>query len=176
MDEPNPELTGRGTPRQRTISPGDRRVTHGMFGHPLYKTWDGMMGRTSRPNAPAYALYGARGITVCERWQDPRHFIEDILRDLGPRPGGRSLDRIDNDGDYEPGNVRWATAREQRANQRPTPASVSVKVTEHWKTREYRTETCEQCGGSTRPALPPGAPCCASARRSARPSIAATVA
>jgi hypothetical protein len=134
MEQPNP----------------DRRVKHGMHGHPLYKTWDGMIGRTTRPGDASYAIYGGRGISVCERWRDPRLFIADILRDLGPRPDGCTLDRVDNDGDYKPGNVRWATAAEQRGNQRPTPPSVSVKVAELWKSREYRTEVCEQCGGEYR--------------------------
>jgi hypothetical protein len=64
-----------------------------------------------------YPNYGARGITVCEEWHDPFAFYA-YLDTLGPCPEGYSIDRIDNDGDYEPGNIRWASSAEQRANSR----------------------------------------------------------
>ena len=76
-----------------------------------------MKARCANPNHPKYANYGGRGITVCDRWMD---FVE-FWQDVGDRPGPEySLDRINNDGDYEPGNVRWATAREQQNNQART--------------------------------------------------------
>lgn len=105
----------------------ERTRTHGFTGQPLYATWNGMMDRCNNPNHPSYASYGGRGIAVCERWRDPWQFAEDIEREIGPRPAGRhpngrvkySLDRWpDNDGDYEPGNVRWADGSEQVLNQR----------------------------------------------------------
>lgn len=148
MDQPTRAITAKGTPRKRSMLPGDRRISHGMYGHPLYKTWEGMIGRTSRPGDAEYKNYGGRGITVCDRWRDPREFIADIERLLGPRPAGRTLDRIDNDGSYEPGNVRWATRKQQRENQRPTPPSVSAKTAESWLAKPYRTVTCEQCGAA----------------------------
>jgi hypothetical protein len=92
-------------------------VTHGLHGHPLYNTWNMMLHRCENPANKRYAKYGGRGIKVCERWHDVRLFLEDIERDLGQRPAGMTLDRINNDGNYEPGNVRWATDSEQRLNQ-----------------------------------------------------------
>jgi hypothetical protein len=93
--------------------------THGLSRHYLYPTWNMMIARCERPNNDSYQYYGERGIRVCERWHDVALFIEDIERDLGPRPDGMTLDRIDPDSDYGPGLVRWATAAQQRANQRP---------------------------------------------------------
>ena len=87
-------------------------------GTPEYAVWKMLKQRCLNPRARKYPDYGARGITVCERWRDS--FVA-FLADVGPRPGpGYSIDRFpDNDGNYEPGNVRWATAKEQAANRRP---------------------------------------------------------
>lgn len=87
---------------------------HGMTDHPLYGAWLTMRNRCSNPNHPDYEYYGERGISVCERWDSFPLFVQDV----GKRPYGRTLDRMDNDGDYEPGNVRWATSAEQVANRR----------------------------------------------------------
>jgi hypothetical protein len=79
-----------------------------------YRSWMAMMRRCFNPNFVHYSRYGGLGITVCERWRDFRNF----LADMGQRPEGKSLDRINSDGNYEPGNCRWATALEQRHNRR----------------------------------------------------------
>lgn len=83
--------------------------------HPLYEVWRGMMARCYRPRAHGYANYGGRGIVVCLRWHDFWLFVEDIPL----RPSREfSLDRKDNNGNYEPGNVRWATRKQQARNTR----------------------------------------------------------
>ncbi len=81
---------------------------------PEYLAWKGMKKRCFNPKQPKYPRYGGRGITVCQEWL---HNFKAFLSHIGPRPGPEySLDRIKNDGNYEPGNVRWATAKQQQAN------------------------------------------------------------
>jgi hypothetical protein len=84
--------------------------------HPLYSTWSGMKSRCYNKTTPNYKDYGGRGITVCDRWKNS--FL-DFLSDMGEKPSSdHSLDRINNDGNYEPTNCRWATWSEQSTNQR----------------------------------------------------------
>jgi len=99
------------------------KVTHGMRGSPEYIVWRGMRARCENPRATDFEHYGGRGIKVCERWQK----FENFYADMGPRPPARTLDRINNDGNYEPGNCRWATLSEQRRGRRPLPRATHCK-------------------------------------------------
>jgi hypothetical protein len=83
--------------------------------HPLYTPYRSLLDRVDNPNNKRYADYGGRGITVCDSWRDFWVFVDD----MGERPAGTSLDRINNDGNYEPENCRWATASQQARNKRP---------------------------------------------------------
>lgn len=95
---------------------GCRRTIHGMVYTPEYKIWSGVLERCLNRNSTGFHSYGGRGITVCERWIAS---FEMFLSDVGKRPSpDHSLDRINNDGNYEPDNVRWATAKEQGRNRR----------------------------------------------------------
>jgi hypothetical protein len=95
---------------------------HGMYGSPEYTTWASMIQRCQNSNNRRYKDYGGRGIKVCQRWLAS---FEEFFADMGKRPEATSIDRIDVNGDYEPGNCRWATAKQQASNKRPLERRAS---------------------------------------------------
>lgn len=103
------------------------RLTHGHTRNrtksPTFNTWQAMITRCTNPQNKNYRYYGARGIKVHQPWLDS---FEEFLEDVGERPEGKTLDRIDCNGHYEPGNVKWSTQLEQIHNRRPRqPAKVA---------------------------------------------------
>lgn len=106
-----------------------RHTTHGDYGSVEYRTWRGMINRCYYKRGIGYANYGGRGITVCPEWH---HDYATFLASVGRRPSSKySLGRIDNDGNYEPGNVTWQTSAQQSVNKR----------TNHFLTRDGETLT-----------------------------------
>lgn len=91
--------------------------THGMEGTSEYNSWAAIIQRCENTKSQNYKNYGARGIRVCKRW---RESFENFYADMGPKTKGSSIDRINNDGNYEPGNCRWTDQKTQSRNQRNT--------------------------------------------------------
>lgn len=112
-------------------------ATHRQSYSPEYTTWKGMKQRCLNENSPVFRHYGARGISVCAEW---RNSFEKFLSDVGKRPTPKhTLERLDNNGNYDPANCKWATRREQSLNRR-----VTVKLTHNGITktlREWEAET-----------------------------------
>jgi hypothetical protein len=112
-------------------------------GTPTYKTWSSMVRRCSNPKAGGWERYGGRGIKVCERWLK----FDNFLADMGKRPPNLTLDRKNNDGNYEPGNCRWATRSEQQHNRRPMPARTQPRPCAHCGVITLKTSLgmCKPC-------------------------------
>ena len=120
----------------RDSETASRMTKHGKFGEREYRTWSGMLARCRNRNEANYPDYGGRGIKVCSRWLSFENFYED----MGDCPPRRSIDRIDVNGDYEPGNCRWATDHEQARNKRNNKLS-SAQAAEIRAATKAKTET-----------------------------------
>lgn len=107
-------------------------VTHGQHGTPEYQSWRGMLDRCRNKNHTSFANYGGRGISVCPEWSNS---FESFLSSMGNRPTGTTLDRIHNDGNYEPGNCQWASNEKQAMNTRRAKLLVfngEIKTISQW--------------------------------------------
>jgi len=92
--------------------PTKKRPKHGFSDTPTHTVWMSLFYRCNNPKADSYKYYGGRGIKVCERWNEFKNFLED----MGVRPSGSTIDRIDSFKDYKPGNCRWVTNKQQQNN------------------------------------------------------------
>lgn len=95
---------------ENAIKQGHKRATHGLSTKPTYRAWQSIKQRCNNPQNKDYPIYGALGIKMCDRWIES---FENFLDDMGIRPEGKTLDRKDPNGNYEPRNCRWATWEEQ---------------------------------------------------------------
>lgn len=110
--------------------------SHGLSRTPIYAVWNMMHQRCYDEKNVAYSRYGGRGVVVCERW----HQFENFHADMGDKPKGMSLERVDNNGQYSPDNVVWASAKEQANNRR------SNVVLEHRGEKKTMQQWCDDLG------------------------------
>lgn len=131
---------GRGKHCSKSCATRANSSKHGHTTHrsqsTTYHTWTNMRARCNNPTSPKYSDYGARGISVCERW----NVFSNFLQDMGPRPAGTTLDRINGELGYFKGNCRWATPRQQQRN-----IKTNVLITIHGRT-QCTADWCEEIG------------------------------
>lgn len=121
---------------QRAVMTARNKTKHAMYGTPTYRSWSSMLTRCTNPSNHKFADYGGRGISVHEAWKS----FDAFYADMGERPAGTTLGRKDNDGNYEPGNCRWESAKQQGRNKRNTA------VFEHDGITATIPEHCERLG------------------------------
>jgi hypothetical protein len=126
QQRPSDHLKGVGCPECKKEKTIEASTTHGQSNSKEYAAWASMKKRCYNQNNNRYHRYGGRGITVCDRWLNS---FENFLADMGEKPKGCSIDRIDNDGDYCPENCRWSTPKEQCNNK-----SNNISLTIYGKT------------------------------------------
>ncbi len=126
------------------------KTTHGMSKTPTHNSWCRMMYRCYCKTGDKYALYGARGITVCDRWrfgEDGKSGFECFYSDMGERPMGKTVHRVDNDGNYEPSNCVWATQKEQMLStsksHRLTLNGISLTVSQWTERLGFKNSTIQ---------------------------------
>ena len=111
--------------RKRRLLGNKLAETHKLSSHYLYQTWSTMKQRCDNPNHAKYYLYGKRGIKVCDSWKNS---FEQFLKDMGDRPVGHTLNRIDNDGGYCKENCEWSSVSEQNRNRRQYTKHISNEI------------------------------------------------
>jgi hypothetical protein len=134
----NPGIVAHRTSDLRREQTRQQSTKHGVARHAHYILWRNMTDRCLDPGSHAYHWYGARGITVCPEWRDAAAFCAWMDENMGPRPPGKSFDRIRNNGNYEPGNVRWTDAAGQIRNSRT--AKITMDIAEEIRRRHAAGE------------------------------------
>lgn len=126
-----------------------KKGTHYRTKHPLFKTYESMLSRCNNPKNKDYPNYGGRGIKVCKSWSDSEFGFDNFVKDMGERPDGLSIERLDNNGDYSPENCVWANRFEQVANRRTTrfiylfgEKLLLSKIMQEFGVTSYRVEKC----------------------------------